>query len=821
MGLNEMRVSDLGILNINRKITGSRLYDKETIETVGSVNIFESTASGFNKSSYLHASDIKLSDEAITIAFTGNFAQAGTDQVAFLLKGENHSIALHFCDEQARLLIDDIVVIQFSYLQIKESEKIQALIKISKTNCTFTLNLHELIFEKSIDSNLSINLEDLTDLYIGNEPYELGNFWMGSINLSVFSISQNNEIVYTPSINYPLVFSRILLSDGEFKLNDKTEPIANHIFEFKISEITRSGSSILLATQIDDDSELIIKEIGLYISTAEGNVLFGSMSNLSINKGKGVPYDLILTINTHLSFVNVVGFPDYNSFYINEPDLCLFENFRTVKDVMLYAFTNYERIIDMNAMNIGYNRAQVFYKLQKDTANKEECYFTIENFVKLSRKLTRIVEVNFDPNVVLLNGNIIVQNNGEATNFSTTDYISGNILFDNENNWELGFAFRLKEEVTGTLITLRGPSVIQPLVFQARYSSEDNKTYFHALLGKNNTTDEFVVDADLFEIKPDEKYYIKFRYIRNNIHEEDSYYQLLISDDDNNYQEIFTKYSPRIILPVRSFSIGVKSDYNSIKRTFETSSPFKGIIYMNTLKIITNAELWTPTTESIINPTQLLQYYHMPDDINKSRYTVKDICNLEDYKITVTENMFQGDRNLVDFSDIDGFSLCVRVDLKDKEDKILLAKTTLTDKPYFLLSMLNQTLYFHIFTRTKTIILSKDITDEEMAAYLRKPIVLTIVIQGNKIILYNDTEVLTEFQGIFGTFRNHLHSFFTNYIQTDVLTDICSTMNLVISVEAFVEGVEENQGNYIKDILVIEGPLTLEEIHYINLLLND
>lgn len=819
MALNEMRITDSGLLNVNRKIIGSRKYDTNLISNIGNVSIFESIASGFDISSYLCASELSFLKDDLTITCTATFAQSPTDQLVYLLKGDEHSIELHFCDEQSRLIVDNVVVLQFSYLKLEEGMKIQTLIKISKTKCTYTLNVHDLIFEKSISFNSSI-IQNLTDLYIGNEPYELGNFWKGSIDLSTFTISQGEEIAYTPSSNCPLSFSKILISDGEFKLNDKSKAIANHIYEYPVSEITRSGSNVLLTTQVNDDAKLLIKEIGLYAITADGEILFSSISNLSVNKGKGVPYDLILTLNTYLGFINVVGFPDLNSFKINEPDLCLFGNFQTVKELMLYVFTNLERIIAMNALDIGYNRAQVFYRLQKEITENEDCYFTIENFVKLSKKLKRITDVSFNPDSVSLHGNIVVNKDGIVNNFSTTDYISGNILFDNTNNWEISFNFKVIEKVSGTLITLRGPSPIQPLLFQANYSSQEDKIYFYALLGKNGTDDEYIVDANLFEIKTNVNYFIKFRYIHNPLNTEDSYYQLLLSDDGESYHEVFTKYSPRIILPVRGFSIGVESNYNSTTRTFDISNPLKGTFYVNSLNIIANSELWNPTTETIINPTQLLQYYHIPD-LNKSRYTVKDMCNLNEFSLTITENSILGDRNLIDFSDIDGFSLCMKVDLHDRNDKILLAKTNLINKPYFLLALFNETLYFYLFTRTKTIILSKVITDREFPSYLSKPALLTVIMKDNKLTLYKDTKELTSFQGVFGTFRSYQHAFLANYIQTDALIDICSNLELQMPVEDYVEMVEEHQGRYIKDIVVVEGPLKPDEIYYINMLLNE
>lgn len=819
MALNEFKLSDLGLLNINRKIIGSRLYDSELITTVGSVNIFESTASGFNIDSYLYKPDLSFTKDNITISCSCNFTTSDTDQVAYVLKGENNSIELHFNDNQARLVVNNRVVIQYSYLNLKDNTEIRTIVNVKPETCNFTMYARDHVFEQSASFASPIDISDLTRLYIGNDPELLGNFWIGSINLGTFAISEDNILNYSPSANYPLVFSKVLISDGEFKLNNRSVPIANHIYEYSVSEITRSGGTVLITSQIDDDAKLTIKEIGLYATTAEGEILFSSVSNLSINKGDGVPYDLIFTMNLYTNFINVVGFPDYNSFVMNDPEPCLFQDFDAVKDVVVYTFTNLERIIRMNAMDIGYNRAQVFYKFQKEISENEDCYYTIENFSKISKKLKKLVEILFDPAVVTVHGNLMVPENGITKDFTNSDYISGNILFDNAKDWEIDFTFKPKKE-SGTLLTLRGTSVIQPLIFQTNYDSTEDKLYFYAKLGKNGTTDEFVIDANIYELEENLQYFIKFKYVHDSTNEEDSYYQLLVSDDGEEYEEVFTKYSPRIILPVRSFSIGVLSTYNSSTRDYTTSDPYRGTFYVNSFKIFSNSEVWTPTVENVIQPAQLVQYYHIPD-LFKSRYVLQDLCNPQEFPLTVLETSISTNNDLINFADTEGFSICMNVNLTDNKPKVILAKTNLVDKPHFMFALFEQTLYFCLFTRSKTIILSKAIDDSELASYLNGTNLFTVVKTKSKIALYKNTEIIASYQGIFGTFRNYKYASLKNYIQLDMLRTICGNLDLGdISLEEYIQEVQDNQGRYVRDILAVKGSLNSEDIFYVNTLMN-
>ena len=76
-------------------------------------------------------------------------------------------------------------------------------------------------------------------------------------------------------LKVPLGTSQIfLVRDGKIPLTDSTTPAANHIYSFPVTEIKRSGNTILLTCEIDEDSYLVIREMGLYIQTASGKVLF-------------------------------------------------------------------------------------------------------------------------------------------------------------------------------------------------------------------------------------------------------------------------------------------------------------------------------------------------------------------------------------------------------------------------------------------------------------------------------------------------------------------------------------------------------------------
>ena len=820
MSLNELKISKEGLISINRKLIDSRKYESNLISTVGDVNIFNSKASGFSKSNYLYKSGLELPSSVI-ISCYGTYASSEVNQTAWTLSGNQTSVTLYFTNNRVILSLNDMNI-QLTRLELYDGLDFSIFTKISKDSCSLVLYLGNNIYEKNVPLNSTVNIAGEYSLYLGNEPRLLGeNFWSGSLDLSKFSIKENDTLIYSPSVNYPLVFTKILISDGEFKLTDKSTPIANHIYEYEVSEITRSGNTMLLTAQISDDAKLEIKEIGFYANIGDKEILFGALSDFSINKGEGVPYDLVFTLNYYTSFVNVIGFPDYNSFVLNESEPCLFQDFSNINELILYIFTNLERLIRMNAMNIGYNRSQVFFKLQKELIEQQDCYYTIEDFEKIAFRIRKITEKIFNPDSVTVHNNLSVSKDGEAKNFSVENYISSNIILNKNNNWEIKFSFKIDENLSGTILTLGNNLSIQPLLVSANYSLQENKVFLHIKLGKDETENEFIIDSDIMELELGIRYYIKLKYYYDSINPQDSYYEILNSDDDEEYYEVFTKYSERKMLPIESIYVGVEYSYDTSSQESLISNPLKGIEYLNDLEIKDIDGEWSPSTSLILNGTQLLQFYPI-SNYYKSRYTIHDLCNPDDYSLQILETSIKGNGDLIDFSQKDGFSLCVSVNIQDNKPKILLAKTNLINKPYFLLALLNKTLYFIITTSSRSIILSKAISEEDIVSYLGSSILLTIIIKGNKIQMYKGTELITDFQGVLGDFKNPEYAFLTNFVQSEALKEICLDLNLgrLYNIDEYVEETLNNENRYVKRVLVIQGALNLEDIYYINSLLN-
>ena len=74
---------------------------------------------------------------------------------------------------------------------------------------------------------------------------------------------------------------------------------------------------------------------------------------------------------------------------------------------------------------------------------------------------------------------------------------------------------------------------------------------------------------------------------------------------------------------------------------------------------------------------------------------------------------------------------------------------------------------------------------------------------------------------MFGTFKNYSQSSLKNYIQTNTLNDILSSLNLPkdVTLDEYVAEIQKNTGKYVKNILAIQGEISSEDIYYINTLI--
>ena len=484
-GLDTLTITNSGFFNINKKIISSRVFSASLITIKGKTVIMDGVASSFSEENYLTYSPLSFIDtEKIVVNFKGTFTSTDHEQCGWeLISSEGSALTLLFENSRVTLLYEGRSVFSFGNLELTDGMQLSAFLTLRSGSYEFTLSYGKKAIQKTGVLGFLISLSSFVALNIGNSSLNRENAWAGSIDLKEFSIYNNGTLLYCPSEGTSWNFSYILVSDGKFPMTDTTKPVLDHIFKFPVTEISRSGNSALLTCNIDENSYLTIREIGLYIQTPNGILLFGYINNLNINKTEGLAYDLIFTVNTTISVMNAIGFPAENGIIVKDPDFVEFKNYTTIQQVNTYVLTNLERIIRMNAgakgsfinsaieesqAGIGHNRPQVVYKLQQDLESQEDCYNTIDTFTKLTNKFQELYDYQINYDILEAHGGIRIPDNGEIVGFCDSKYITSETSFSNTANWETDISFRTKKTTQGSLITLSNSSDIVPLELDIR-----------------------------------------------------------------------------------------------------------------------------------------------------------------------------------------------------------------------------------------------------------------------------------------------------------------------------------------------------------------
>lgn len=831
MSLNQVTITDRGLLNINRKIIDERKFSQNLITTIGSPTVEGAVVSDLSATSYFQKNDLSFEGGTLTIAFEGTYLSSlsGTTQTAWHLSSGNSYIFFQFVNNKPQLILPYNLSIPFD-IDIPDDTNVRVIVTIKSDKVEALVNIDAEVFSNDATLPSPINISLFKTLTIGNNPNTTSNFWVGSIDLKRFYISENYITKFTPTTGYSLNFSRIVVSDGKFPLSDTPLSSSGHSYIYGIDEITRSSNTLLLTSQLDEDSKLVIREIGLYAKEyvegeGEKEFLFGYIKNLNIDKGAEVPYDLILTVDLTISVVNVVGFPDYNSFILEEVTPALLKNFTTVRDVNAYIIGNLERIIRNNSLkslkttlfngsipaqchSVGYNAPQVVYRAQKTIAEQEDCYSAIQTYSKLYKRLHYSSEYIFNQDSVIANGNINTSNNGIVTNFTINDYLEMSNYIEGYKDWSMKLCLSLNNSSSNTRCFLS----LSNTQTATDEDTGETITEFTPLLSLNITEDNKLSVSTTATVSPfdktleiNKKYYIKLNYIYSSTSTTPIFINLLISEDDIGYTELASVSDLPAIENINQIILGVDATFNEAGVT-NTFNPFtNGTLYLMECSMLQSDNNWDTVTERILQDKQLLHYYHIPNYLKYST-TIHDICNFK-YYLGILDGTLTGNGDLISLANNESTSLCIKVNLKNDKSKVILAKVDPEKNVLFKLEFLKVTTddysegsyYFKFTVRTineGTIInqefLSSAISVLEISNYINSPFLLSIIIDNSGYVsIYRNNELFISNQLNYGT-PSYEGSYLTNSI-----------------------GDNTEPGMYVQDIIAVKGALSPEQLYYI------
>ena len=159
-------------------------------------------------------------------------------------------------------------------------------------------------------------------------------------------------------------------------------------FEISAENVTLEGTTAIIKTSLDIEGEVTIQEIGLFETINNQRRLFAYASGFSMVKTRSITYDLIIDLSLSLTFQN----EHYSRFNIamDESEYALMPRITSMFSSLTNFQLDFERCIEINSRELGYNKAQVFMLEQQKIIN------TLRNILLLGRYEKTITRLGTD-----------------------------------------------------------------------------------------------------------------------------------------------------------------------------------------------------------------------------------------------------------------------------------------------------------------------------------------------------------------------------------------------------------------------------------------
>lgn len=887
---SSMSITSEGLSSVSSKIANSREFDSSLIEIKGNPIILNGEASSLNNENYFIKRELDFSNttEMSILSKAVSGGTEGNSGCLWSLLSPKEEITLEIINGSVTLMSSVYGRLNsITEANIKNGDNLQVQVKVSSNTCSILIFVNNNVFENTRVLQRSIDLQAFNTLYLGKSS-KLDTYWLGNVSLREFTILKDNQIYYTPSSGVNFKFTEILISDGSLPLGNASIPILGRIAECPVDEIIRTNNNILLKAYIDEKVVLEIKEVGLYCEINGKRVLFSIIKNLAIDKTSNLGYSLVLHAKLDLNIVNTIIKPEIK---ILEPSSVKTGEFKRVKDTYYSLIPSIERIIKMNAIGIGsynclndikskegeistlknfqedavptrvmsdvkgsglgYNRAQVFYRLNRELRESKDCYGSILNYALMRERCKLRNDLIFDENKITTVGNVHIRKTGEADNFSLNDYVKTNIYNEQLDSFTFKIAFKANQisDSKETICCFTNYSVNNPLtvfikngilcatlgqmeklvalkdgkqctftrgaytlmvegqryyswnyegeiqdvptiIYTTRKSPQISDTLFEIKneeviatdLSFNYFTSNLLIDAKLARIELDKITNLKITFDGN-------YYRFSVAKEGGRYSltNLFT--TPMFINSMNNCYFGVDANNGSI------SNPATCKIYLKEFLFETSYNKYTLTKYEESSMLELKDFYHFP--INQ--YNSLKISNLEDQNSYLKKNgdIFIGNGDNVDFSRTGGFSLCVKANLIDSKDKIVLLKVNKDSNIHLIkFEIKDLVLRFSMYSNDQEIVLQKKIVREDAHAITENPVLFTI----------------TRSKGTYSS----TYKLYINEEIADSTVVVPRALTQDFS-GGYLTNYEEykDYGIYVQDIVSFEGELSEQDIHFL------
>ena len=896
---NNMIITDEALSQISRMLINEGSYNNNNVVLMGSTSVINGIASNFSEVNYVVGNRVNLyNDYGNTVIEVKGYLIPEATSCAFKLG----NLSLVFNQDTCTVYSGEYALVQVTD-EILSTER-ELAISLTLTQSSISLKLivdnesqnrgtlddylkpQEIILFDTAPLSEPINLSNFHSLIIGNDSEGSTKYWRGYLDLDSFNIFQDDLSVYSTASSPTITFSQIIISDGKYPLADDSDQILNHMYEYQIKEITRTNNNLLLTATIDEKAYLTIREIGLYCTFGDGTThLFSTLGGMSLDKREDIGYNLIIRVNLDVNVVNTAIFPEI---VVKEEEYPKLTDFFTIRDVYAYATTNLERMIKTNALGIGtyfdgftinkngtqflpvrpkgiddqtfrkmterkpvgvgYNKAQVYCRLQDKISNWKDNFNATFNYACLQSNIEKssITETVFHPYLLTTYGDAVVEDNGEGSVFMSSA-LSYNELAeaaegDSENFGVINQSFvsdqgdfYVNEDlqtmfsvgISRIVPTLFTPHPFDEWDFQVSFQTQDenfnaciiNFTSLssnqplvlslgggHCYLQLGNTNSVIYYDS-LFPTQNFTKYYVRGEYKKGT-------YSFSCSVDENTWTEVLHLTSNETIGDISDLLIGAQ--YIESLSTY--ANPYTGTLYLDKFDfnfykysefgaLVDKINYNFASTVTTYLET-LKSYFHFPEFLYNA-YRVNNLGseNSSSY-IRVLDNFFIGYNDNIDFKNERGFSLCLKVDFggdsNDGNTKIVLAKGDLdTENFYFILKLEgNNNLIFEYHSDDRIFTLQKEISSAERDSYFNRPISIAITCDGAAsptFTMYRNGKKIAS-----GQASNTYSANISKYTLTN-------TLSRYLASEA---------QNFIKDIICVEGVLSDESLYYISTILD-
>lgn len=393
---------------ISRTLVDYRTFQLSEIDKHGTITMTgNGRATGFSETAYFSHSDMSFGTrDTVTVVLEGTFflppeppldPETGEPQEQTKIRAclwnltGLSNLYLSCASDHISIYRNSIEVLRLNNLELIDNTNIITTTQISAGRVTLEVVIDRRVYSITA-TNDSINVSEYTGINIGtiqeNSPY----YWDGVISMSTLRILKGHSIYYSPTTETTIDFDSVIVATDNVELTDSTHSIVGEAYELPILEVKSNNNNICIYTEINEDQYLTINQIGIYCIIDGIRRLFSVSSGLKIKKTEDLPYELVIHLYLDINIVNVDIRPLIevkNSGNVTMAEL------NQVKYVLAYDIVDMERAIKANAKELGFNRAQIFYKLAGKLRTSSDTWTGMNRLTKFRKTIPSATLENY------------------------------------------------------------------------------------------------------------------------------------------------------------------------------------------------------------------------------------------------------------------------------------------------------------------------------------------------------------------------------------------------------------------------------------------